>query len=63
MTNPPLIEILCPQCKIDVQPIKAAGAWFCPHCAWQFTQEEIERELQRQKRDRDAPPNSESPDT
>ena len=54
MSNLPL-ELVCPKCGIDVQPIKAAGCWFCPHCAWQFAEEDIER-ARRQAEDGDHPP-------
>jgi len=66
MSNPPQLELLCPKCNVDVQPIKAAYNWFCPNCAWQFTKEDVERQLRRQKSDRSDPrkgdpPSSDSP--
>jgi predicted amidophosphoribosyltransferase len=42
--NPPgPLELVCPRCRIDVQPIRAAGRWFCPHCAGEFPADEVER--------------------
>ena len=61
MSNPPQLELLCPKCNIDVQPIKAAFNWFCPNCAWQFTKEDVERHLRRQKSDRNEPPKGDPP--
>ena len=43
MSNPLDIELPCPKCGIEVQPIRAVKTWFCPHCAWQFSEEELER--------------------
>jgi predicted amidophosphoribosyltransferase len=57
------LELVCPKCGIEVQPIKAADAWFCPHCARQFTEAEIEQQRRGQADSgedpsRDAPPSN-----
>ena len=51
MSYPLPIEPVCPRCQIEVQPIKAAGQWFCPNCAWQFTEDDVTREVRRQQGD------------
>jgi hypothetical protein len=42
-------ELFCPKCRIEVQPIKAAVHWYCPHCAWQFSDEDVWRQLNDSK--------------
>ena len=56
MSNPLDIEVPCPKCGIEVQPIKAVYSWFCPYCAWQFTEADIERYRRRQAGDGSEPP-------
>jgi len=36
-------EVYCPNCRHYVVPLKATVNWYCPRCAWQFSDEEIER--------------------
>jgi hypothetical protein len=40
------LEIYCPNCRHHVEPLKAAVSWYCPRCAWQFTDAEIDRQRQ-----------------
>jgi hypothetical protein len=48
MNFPSPFEIVCPRCRVEVQPIEAAGQWFCPHCAWEFLPEQIAKARQEQ---------------
>jgi len=56
MAGPLQPELLCPRCGIEVQPIKAAIHWYCPHCVWQFTDDEVRRSQQRPRKDAPDPP-------
>jgi predicted amidophosphoribosyltransferase len=61
MSDLPL-ELICPKCGIEVQPIEAAGTWFCPHCARPFTEAEItgaQVDQQRQPGSGEEPPPTE----
>ncbi len=49
MSQPPPLELRCPRCQIDVQPIQAAENWYCPHCVWQFTAEEVWRQVNERR--------------
>jgi hypothetical protein len=49
------LEIYCPNCRHYVTPLKATVSWYCPRCAWQFTDAEIERQKAPP-----APPDEES---
>jgi ribosomal protein L37AE/L43A len=57
MSQPAPLELYCPSCRMHVQPIQAAGQWFCPHCAWQFSEDDV-----RHQQGRPAPNGEDSPD-
>jgi predicted RNA-binding Zn-ribbon protein involved in translation (DUF1610 family) len=46
------LEIYCPNCRQYVTPLKAAVNWYCPSCAWQFSEADIDRGR------RDSPPDA-----
>jgi predicted RNA-binding Zn-ribbon protein involved in translation (DUF1610 family) len=60
MSDVPL-ELKCPKCGIEVQPIKAVYSWYCPHCAWQFTEEDIEKHRRRKAHNGDGSSPSKPP--
>ena len=56
------LEIYCPNCRHYVVPLKAAVNWYCPRCAWQFTDADIVRERPQQPPSEQAGPPSGSSD-
>ncbi|HZN34191.1 MAG TPA: hypothetical protein VFB80_10245 [Pirellulaceae bacterium] len=38
------VEIYCPNCRQHIVPLKASVSWYCPICAWQFSDAEIDRQ-------------------
>jgi hypothetical protein len=48
MSDADALEIYCPNCRTFVTPLKAAVSWYCPRCAWQFSDSEIERRRDQQ---------------
>jgi hypothetical protein len=43
MDDSDALEVYCPNCRHYVTPLKAAVNWYCPRCAWQFSDAEIDR--------------------
>jgi predicted RNA-binding Zn-ribbon protein involved in translation (DUF1610 family) len=55
MADADSLEIYCPNCRHHVAPLKAAVNWYCPRCAWHFTDAEIERQ-RAQRQSPEQPP-------
>lgn len=49
MADADSLEIYCPNCRNHVAPLKAAVNWYCPRCAWHFTDAEIQQQRARQQ--------------